>query len=314
MRDQFLGGWVAWKVGRSMLRYGVSYVLVGLLTTLLVYMDRLVLGWRASVDEIGVYSVAIKYAGLVEMALMGFKMAWWPFALASYSASGDGGLFGRTLSAYVVAVGCLIVGLYSLSEIGIGILGGAEYAGALVLYSAATAGRVRARTSAAPQSGDRNLWQVFLSARGKLRGHCGRAGSYPGPVADSRYTRSGVEPRQRGACGAYGDGDYLAEVPTAALGVQESAGLGEHSPSLSRGFRDGARIGRTDPNPRLPPDILRYQLIHLKRFASARLEGRERSNVRRREYVGSKLMEWFRESFPARTVGITLPNVTSARC
>ena len=132
MRDQFLGGRVSWKLARSMFRYGAPYVVTGMLVMFLIYMDRLVLSWRVSPADIGVYWVAIRYVALLQMVLEGFRIAWWPFAFSSYSASGDTGLFGRTLSAYAVAAGCFVVGLYSLSGIGIDILAGETYTEALV--------------------------------------------------------------------------------------------------------------------------------------------------------------------------------------
>lgn len=151
-----------------MLRYGAPYVVVGPFMTLLVYMGRLVLGWRASVDEIGVYSVAIRYAGLVEMALMRFKIAWWTFTLASYSASGDG-LFGRTLSAYVVAVGCLIVGLYSLSEFGI-FPGGRGVHWGVDLRPAAAVGGVCTRVPTTPGGGHCDSGRSFSAPMGSFVG------------------------------------------------------------------------------------------------------------------------------------------------
>lgn len=132
MRNKFLGGRASWKLARSMFRYGAPYVVTGLLMMFVIYMDRLVLSWRVSPADIGVYWVAIRYVTILQMALEGFRLAWWPFAFSSYSASGDTGLFGRTLSAYAVAAGCFVVGLYSLSGIGIDILAGETYTGALV--------------------------------------------------------------------------------------------------------------------------------------------------------------------------------------
>jgi O-antigen/teichoic acid export membrane protein len=132
MRTQFFGGRILRKLARSMLSFGAPYVMVGLLAVLLPFMDRLVLSWRASVAEIGVYSVAIRYVGLLELALIGFKMAWWPFAFSSYSNSGDTGLFGRALTAYIVGAGCLVICLYNLSESGIDLLAGEAYESALV--------------------------------------------------------------------------------------------------------------------------------------------------------------------------------------
>jgi O-antigen/teichoic acid export membrane protein len=132
MRERFLGGRISWKLAGSMFRYGAPYVAAGLLVTFVIYMDRLVLSWRASIADIGVYWVAVRYAAILQMALEGFRIAWWPFAFSSYSASGDSGLFGRTLSAYAVAAGCLVVGLYSLSGIGIDILAGETYTEALI--------------------------------------------------------------------------------------------------------------------------------------------------------------------------------------
>ena len=130
LRGEFLGGRLSWGLGRAMLVFGAPYVLVGLLMVLLPFLDRLVLTWRATDAEIGIYSVAIRYVGLLEMGLIGFKMAWWPFAFSSYSASGDTGLFGRALTAYVIAAGCIVAGLYALSEFGVYVMGGESYAGA----------------------------------------------------------------------------------------------------------------------------------------------------------------------------------------
>jgi O-antigen/teichoic acid export membrane protein len=132
MRGQFFGGRVSRRSGRAMLRFAAPYVLGGLLFVLLLFLDRLVLSWRASAADIGVYSVALRYASVMEMTLVGFKMAWWPFAFSSYRSSGDSGLFGRTLIAYVVGAGCFAVVLYALSGFGINLLAGEAYEGALV--------------------------------------------------------------------------------------------------------------------------------------------------------------------------------------
>lgn len=132
MRGQFFGGRVSRRSGRAMLRFAAPYVFGGLLFVLLLFLDRLVLSWRASAADIGVYSVALRYASVMEMTLVGFKMAWWPFAFSSYRNSGDTGLFGRTLSAYVVGAGCFAVVLYALSDFGINLLAGEAYEDALV--------------------------------------------------------------------------------------------------------------------------------------------------------------------------------------
>lgn len=131
LRDQFSRGRPSWRLGWWMLSFAGPYVIVGLFTVLLPLMDRGVLTWRASTADLGVYSVAIRYAGVLEMVLLGFKMAWWPVAFSSYSSSGDTGLFGRTLSAYTIAAGCLVVVMYSLSEVGIKVLAGEDYMGAV---------------------------------------------------------------------------------------------------------------------------------------------------------------------------------------
>lgn len=130
LRGRFRGGRLDRKLGRAMLRFGAPYILVTLLAVLMPFLDRFILSFRASVAEIGVYSVAVRYAGVLEMVVIGFKMAWWPFAFSSYSASGDSGLFGRTLAAYVIAAGCVVTGMYVLSEIGIRLLAGETYTGA----------------------------------------------------------------------------------------------------------------------------------------------------------------------------------------
>jgi O-antigen/teichoic acid export membrane protein len=132
LRSQFSGGRASWRLARLMLRFGAPYLVVGLFTVLLPFMDRFILTLRASIVDIGIYSVAIRYASLLEMGLVGFKMAWWPVAFSSYTGAGDTGLFGRTLSAYTVAAGSFVIVMYSISEIGIRIIAGEAYAGAVV--------------------------------------------------------------------------------------------------------------------------------------------------------------------------------------
>lgn len=130
LRGHFAGGRAYRKLGAAMFRFGVPYVFVGLLAVLMPFMDRAVLSWRATTAEIGVYSVAVRYAGVMEMLVIGFRLAWWPFAFSSYSASGDTGLFGRTLGAYVITAGCIVAVMNALSEVGIDVLAGDKYAGA----------------------------------------------------------------------------------------------------------------------------------------------------------------------------------------
>lgn len=131
LRDQFSGGTPSRKLASSMLRFGAPYALVGLLTVSLPLMDRLVLSLRASAADIGIYSVAIRYASLLEMVVVGFKMAWWPVAFSAYKADRDDDLFGRALGAYTVAAGCFVVFMYTVSETGIRVIAGETYLGAI---------------------------------------------------------------------------------------------------------------------------------------------------------------------------------------
>src|SRR5206468_3965370 len=92
--------------------------------------DRWSLQHFASLDEVGIYAVALKFFAVVTLGVSAFQLAFLPFAYARAQDPDAPRLYARVLGLYVaVAVaGALAVGL--LAPLGIRLLATRDYAAA----------------------------------------------------------------------------------------------------------------------------------------------------------------------------------------
>ncbi len=101
----------SWADLRRMLRYALPLVPVALTYAVLTYSDRQVLLRFASLEEVGIYAVAVKGAAAVLLAVTAFQLAWGPMAFAAAGDPDHGRLYSRVLSLYVVAGSALALGV-----------------------------------------------------------------------------------------------------------------------------------------------------------------------------------------------------------
>lgn len=103
-----IGLWLTrgiWHIGvdRSaasrLLRFGLPLVPTGLSYWVLQYVDRyFILAYRGA-GELGIYAVAIRLSGLLQLLTIAFQSAWLPFAYAHAGQRGDRELFARSLGS-----------------------------------------------------------------------------------------------------------------------------------------------------------------------------------------------------------------------
>jgi O-antigen/teichoic acid export membrane protein len=101
----------SWADLRRMLRYGAPLVPVALTYAVLTYTDRQVLLRFASLEDVGVYAVAVKGAAVVLLAVTAFQLAWGPMAFAAAGDPDHGRLYARVLTLYVSAGAALALGV-----------------------------------------------------------------------------------------------------------------------------------------------------------------------------------------------------------
>jgi O-antigen/teichoic acid export membrane protein len=100
---------------RRMLAYGAPLVPVAIAYGAITSVDRFVLQRARGLEEVAVYSVAIKFFALVTMAVSAFQLAYGPFAFARAHAPDAGRLYARVFAAYVAvaSLAAMLAGLFA---------------------------------------------------------------------------------------------------------------------------------------------------------------------------------------------------------
>jgi O-antigen/teichoic acid export membrane protein len=93
----------SWSYLRTMVRYGAPLIPVALTYSVLTYADRQVLLHLGSLADVGVYSVAVKLAAPVMLAITAFNLAWGPMAFSNAADPNAGRLYSWVLSLYTAA-------------------------------------------------------------------------------------------------------------------------------------------------------------------------------------------------------------------
>jgi O-antigen/teichoic acid export membrane protein len=101
----------SWADLKRMLRYGAPLLPVALIYAVLTYTDRQVLLRFASLEQVGVYAVAVKGAAAVLLAVTAFQLAWGPMAFAAATDPDHGRFYSRVLTFYVTAGTLLALGV-----------------------------------------------------------------------------------------------------------------------------------------------------------------------------------------------------------
>jgi O-antigen/teichoic acid export membrane protein len=92
---------------RRMLAYGAPLVPGALAYGLITSMDRFFLQRYRTLEEVGIYAVAMKFYALINIVIAGFQLAYGPFAYARAQAGDPSRLFARVFLLYVAAASTL---------------------------------------------------------------------------------------------------------------------------------------------------------------------------------------------------------------
>ncbi|MDY6833877.1 MAG: flippase [Chloroflexota bacterium] len=98
---------------RSMIRYSLPMIPAGLALWILSASDRYFLLAYSTETELGLYSIASKFAMVIALIIMAFRMAWPQSAFSVIEREDNKELYARTLT-YFVFTGCLIVLMLAL--------------------------------------------------------------------------------------------------------------------------------------------------------------------------------------------------------
>jgi len=116
------------EILRGMLQFGLPLVPAALAYGTIGSVDRWSLQRFASLDEVGIYAVALKFFAVVTLGVSAFQLAFMPFAFARAQDPEAPRLYARVLGLYVAvaSAGALLVGL--AAPLGIRLLATPEYA------------------------------------------------------------------------------------------------------------------------------------------------------------------------------------------
>jgi len=114
----------------TMLRFGMPLVPLAFAYGIIGSVDRWSLQHFATLEEVGVYALALKFFAVVTLGVSAFQLAFLPFAYARAQEQDAPRLYARVLGLYVAvaATGALLVGL--LAPLGIRLLATRDYAAA----------------------------------------------------------------------------------------------------------------------------------------------------------------------------------------
>src|SRR5262249_39598852 len=118
------------KLLRTMLGYGLPLVPLAFAYGIIGSVDRWALQHFSSLDEVGIYALALKFFAVVTLGVSAFQLAFMPFAFARAQDPDSPRLYARVLALYVAVAsgGALACGL--LAPLGIRLLATRDYAAA----------------------------------------------------------------------------------------------------------------------------------------------------------------------------------------
>jgi len=100
---------------RQMLRYGLPLVPGSIAYAVIGFVDREALQRTASLAEVGIYAVAMKFFAVITMGVSAFNLAFGPFAYARSRDPDAPTLYARVFTLYVAvaSLGALVVGVFA---------------------------------------------------------------------------------------------------------------------------------------------------------------------------------------------------------
>lgn len=126
---------------RRLLHFGAPFVLSGLAYWIFGAMDRWMLSLMVSTEQTGLYGIAFKFAGVLQLLILAFGQAWSPYSIKLVSDRSDyRRVYGKILVAWtmLLAVACCGLSLFA-SEL-LFLLTPSEYHRAAPLFGWCAAG------------------------------------------------------------------------------------------------------------------------------------------------------------------------------
>ncbi|MDA0262365.1 MAG: oligosaccharide flippase family protein [Proteobacteria bacterium] len=134
----------------GLVRYGVSLMLAGLAYWVFTTSDRLMLGWLADIEAVGLYSAAATIVMVMGLLIAAFGRAWWPRALELYETDAEQArnFFSRIATYLLAGFGMIAIALALYAREIIVIVSGQSFAaGAVAIPPLAFAAVAFATTS-----------------------------------------------------------------------------------------------------------------------------------------------------------------------
>lgn len=130
-------------MGRAMFRYGYPFVFTSAAYWIFGSMDRWLLAEWSSAEEVGLFSVALKFAALLTFVITAFTQAWSPFAMRMMREDPDYRAgYARIFSMWFFLLGWIGLGIALFSPEVMTVLTPREYWPAAPVLAIGTAGLV----------------------------------------------------------------------------------------------------------------------------------------------------------------------------
>jgi O-antigen/teichoic acid export membrane protein len=102
---------------RKMIRYGTPLVFVGIFAFVLNYLDRYILNYYVTLEEVGLYTLAYQFGMLVNILLIGpLKRLWGPVFLSAKDDDNFSRFCAKTLTYVIAIAGFVFLGIALLSK------------------------------------------------------------------------------------------------------------------------------------------------------------------------------------------------------
>src|SRR6185369_11676688 len=129
---------------RRLVAFGAPIVPASLAFWVFLTSDRIVLGRLSTLEQVGLYSVAVSLVGVASIAIAALGQAWTPHLVRRFEEDrAAAALFVGQMLVYCIAgFGFLAVGFTALAPEGLAVIAGQRYAGAAAAIGPLTLGMV----------------------------------------------------------------------------------------------------------------------------------------------------------------------------
>lgn len=117
---------------RRLVAFGAPIVPASLAFWVFLTSDRIVLGRLSTLEQVGLYSVAVSLVGVASIAIAALGQAWTPHLVRRFEAdrASAAGFVGQMLVYCIAGFGFLAIGFTALAPEGLAVIAGARYVGA----------------------------------------------------------------------------------------------------------------------------------------------------------------------------------------